>query len=151
MDTMKTPRRTLTSVLIASLLLAACAGSVDGNLAQAAEPWPPVWQDAPPQLDDAPPAFSPPSATSCHRLPAMREVPGGASQQANRRLGRAERIERESLKAEAKAAPDRRDEPAMAAGSAADSVRERAVAPAAPATKPAPEPSASFAPVRSAW
>lgn len=146
MDTMKTPRRTLTSVLIASLLLAACAGSVDGNLAQAAEPWPPVWQDAPPQLDDAPPAFSPPSATSCHRLPAMREVPGGAGQQANRRLGRADRIERESLKAESKAAPERRDEPAMAAGSAADSVRERAVAPAAPAAKPAPESSVSFAP-----
>ena len=149
MDTMKTPRRTLTSVLIASLLLAACAGSLDGNLAQAAEPWPPVWQDAPPQLDDAPPAFSPPSATSCHRLPAMREVPGGPGQYGNRRLGRAERLERESAKAESKSAPERRDEPAMAAGSSADAVRERApmaVAPAAPAAKPSAEASGSFAP-----
>ncbi|NKI94460.1 vWA domain-containing protein [Rhizobacter sp. SG703] len=150
MDTMKTPRRTLTSVLIASLLLAACAGSLDGNVAQAAEPWPPVWQDAALPLDDAPPAFTPPSATSCHRLPAMREVPGGAGQSGNRHLGRAERLERDAMKsdsrAEAKAAPERRDAPAMAAGSVADALRERAPAAVAPAARPSGDASTSFAP-----
>ncbi|HEX3140806.1 MAG TPA: vWA domain-containing protein, partial [Rhizobacter sp.] len=40
------------------------------------------WQDAAPAsaTDFTPPTFTAPSATHCHRLPAMREVPGGGSQ-----------------------------------------------------------------------
>jgi len=149
MDTMKTPRRTLTSLLIASLLLAACASSLDGNVAQAAEPWPPLWQDAPPQLDDAPSAFTPPSATGCHRLPAMREVPGRPGQYGNRRLGRADRIEREALKGDAKAAA--RDE-AMAEATPADAPPTRShkltapAYPAAPAATSSADARGSFAP-----
>lgn len=129
---MMKPRRALTSVVASSLLLAACAGSIDNNLAQAAEPWPPVWQDAPAQPDDAPPSFVAPSATSCHRLPALREVPGG---QNPRVLRRSDRFERDDVRREAKSAT----------GALADSARERAT-PAAPADKPAAETGAAFAP-----
>jgi Mg-chelatase subunit ChlD len=67
-------RRLAGPVLVLSMLLAAC-----GATSAEREPWPPVWQDPPtPQAEFQPPAFQPPSAQHCRRLPTMREVPGGA-------------------------------------------------------------------------
>ncbi|MBX3619812.1 MAG: VWA domain-containing protein [Rhizobacter sp.] len=70
-------RRALWPAVLASLLLVAC-----GATSAEREPWPPVWHDPPvPQADEAAPAFEPPSAAHCHRLPRVREVPGvGVSQ-----------------------------------------------------------------------
>jgi len=125
-------RRPMLTALLGSLLLAACAGSVDANLAQAAEPWPPVWQDTPVQADDGPPAFTPPSATSCRRLPALREVPGGHNPRSVARRG--ERLLREEARSDAKSA----------AGAVGEAVP---MSPPAPAAKMmAPDSSAAFAP-----
>jgi Mg-chelatase subunit ChlD len=74
------------------LTLAACAGALDEQTAQAApvgasgSPWPPFWQGTPePEPapgDFTPPAFERPSASHCHRAPITREVPGGGNEQA---------------------------------------------------------------------
>ena len=72
------PRRAAVPALLMSLLLAACAASSAER-----EMWPPAWQDSPQRADTdfTPPAFDPPSAAHCHRLPTAREVPGGGVQQ----------------------------------------------------------------------
>jgi uncharacterized protein YegL len=83
-----TPRRALWPAALASLLLMAC-----GATSAERDRWPPVWHETPAwqQPDDAPPAFSPPSATHCRRLPSMREVPGGEGVQEGRAARRHER------------------------------------------------------------
>jgi uncharacterized protein YegL len=75
-----TPRRALLAALVMSLLLGACSATSAER-----EMWPPAWQDTPSHhasIDFTPPAFDAPSATHCHRLPSMREVPGGGRQAA---------------------------------------------------------------------
>ncbi len=66
-------------------VLAACAGALEAPVAHAtpADPWPPVWQEAPPaaQAEFGPAVFAPPSASHCHRAPSTREVPGGGLEQ----------------------------------------------------------------------
>lgn len=81
-------RRAALPAFLMTLLLAACAAAFDDPVAHAATPagtdaWPPAWQDAAPGsgIDFTPPAFQPPSAQHCHRLPSVREVPGGGGQQ----------------------------------------------------------------------
>jgi len=75
-------RATVPAVLMSLLLVACSATSAEREM------WPPAWQDPPPQtaIDFTPPTFSAPSATHCHRLPTMREVPGGGGQQGAGRL-----------------------------------------------------------------
>jgi uncharacterized protein YegL len=82
MNPTPTPRRAALPLAVMSLLLAACAAT-----SAEAEPWPPVWQDAPPAsaTDFTPPSFAAPSATHCQRLPAMREVPGSGQGMDGRR------------------------------------------------------------------
>lgn len=115
------PRRALWPAALMSLMLMAC-----GATSAEREPWPPVWQDTPAgQPEDAPPAFSPPSAAHCRRLPSMREVPGGGAVQQGRGAWRHER-DRASSRAEEAPLAKRRD----AAG--ASMAEEK---PAAPATE----------------
>ncbi len=109
------PRRAVLPALVISLLLAACAA----NSAER-EMWPPAWQDAPQggAIDFTPPAFDAPSATHCHRLPSMREVPGGGAQQgAGWRRGR----EGESSRDELASSIKRRDAVGAAAAGKAES------------------------------
>lgn len=121
MRTFPSPRRALWPAVLTSLLLMAC-----GATSAEREPWPPVWQDTPVwQPDDAPPAFSPPSATHCRRLPVMREVPGGGGVQQGRD---ARRHERDAYASRADGALAKRRESA-----GASMAEEKAAAPAVPA------------------
>ncbi|MET0334278.1 MAG: VWA domain-containing protein [Rhizobacter sp.] len=72
--TFPTPLRRALAPAALTMLLVAC-----GATSAQRDPWPPAWQDTPVAQDEAPPAFDPPSAAHCRRLPSMREVPGGAA------------------------------------------------------------------------
>ena len=119
MKTTTRRRRAIVPALALSLLLAACAAAFDEPLAHASgsDPWPPTWQDMPAPTEFAPPAFDPPSAAHCHRLPTTREVPGGG-------------IERQGLARDKEAMADARRE---SSGVAAERSAKSAL-PAAPAT-----------------
>lgn len=118
MPSIPVPRRALWPAALMSLLLMAC-----GATSAEREAWPPVWQDTPAwQPDDAPPAFSPPSAAHCRRLPSMREVPGGGAVQQGRGSWR---HERDMASSRAEAAPAKRRESA-----GAPMADEKAAAPA---------------------
>lgn len=127
----------LPAVLL-SLLLAACAATSAER-----ETWPPAWQDGPQagsDIDFTPPAFSAPSAAHCHRLPSMREVPGGGGQQgAGWRRGR----EIEPLRDDAPLS--KRHESARAATAEAPLAESR-TPPAAPAARSSADASTGFAP-----
>ena len=84
------------SVVTLLLTLAACAGALNeqtANAAPVAGAWPPVWQDPPepPQGDFTPPNFERPNASHCHRLPTTREVPGGGRESQELSLWRSRR------------------------------------------------------------
>lgn len=118
MPSIPVPRRALWPAALMSLLLMAC-----GATSAEREAWPPVWQDTPVwQPDDAPPAFSPPSADHCRRLPSMREVPGGGAVEQGRGSWR---HERDMASSRAEAAPAKRRESA-----GAPMADEKAAAPA---------------------
>ena len=103
------PRRAALPAFLMTLLLAACAAACaaafDEPAAHAAipvrnDPWPPAWQDSPQSsdVDFTPPVFQPPSASHCHRLPSMREVPGGGEQQGmGWRRGRETELSRDAM------------------------------------------------------
>jgi Mg-chelatase subunit ChlD len=117
-----TLRRTVWPAALASLMLMAC-----GATSAEREPWPPIWQDVPLAQDDAqPPASDPPSAAHCHRLPTLREMPGGGAQQQGS-LGRRGR----DAGAVLREAPLHEDKMAAAKGSR-EAARASAAAPAAP-------------------
>lgn len=123
------PRR---AALVLSLLLTACAATSAER-----EMWPPAWQDSPPPtaIDFTPPTFSAPSATHCHRLPAMREVPGGGVQQgAGWRGGREMKSSRDD------ASLAKRRETVGAAASEAPVAESRASADTATHIAPSPWP-----------
>ncbi len=72
-----------------TLLLAACAVTLDPPVVHARSPlqptpWPPAWQLDRQAGDQGPPAFEAPKATDCRRAPGMREVPGGGDLQQGR-------------------------------------------------------------------
>jgi Mg-chelatase subunit ChlD len=141
MHTTPFPRRALWPAALASLLLMAC-----GATSAERDRWPPVWHETPAwqQPDDAPPAFSPPSATHCRRLPSMREVPGGGAVQESRRV---RRHERELSASRADGALAKRGESvagAPATSIADEKAEERAAAPSRSADASAAEP--AFAP-----
>lgn len=132
-------------MLMLSLGLAACAAATPPahRVDPVPAPWPPAWRDdgqAGPE-DFTPPSFDAPSATHCHRLPVVREVPGGGRSQADAFESRkSERSRREDL-----------GEPAAEAGAVAPAVtadprtEAKAHGPAAPmpaprAAAPAPRP-----------
>lgn len=129
------PRRALWPTALASLLLMAC-----GATSAERDRWPPVWHETPAwqQPDDAPPAFSPPSATHCRRLPSMREVPGGGAMQEGRG---ARRHERELSAPRTDGALAKRREPV--AGAPAASITEGPFAEGARAEAKATAPSRS--------
>ncbi len=136
------PRRALWPAALTTLLLVAC-----GSTSAQREPWPPVWQDAPSvaQADDTPPAFHPPSATHCRRLPVMREVPGSTGLQSQRDMRRhhdeREMARRERSEARSASAAARMRAPAAVAESAAADTAVGAAAPvyAPPPGAPTPE------------
>jgi hypothetical protein len=126
------PHRAALPAVLLSLLLAACAATSAER-----EIWPPSWQDGPQAVSDidfTPPAFSAPSAAHCHRLPSMREVPGGGGQR-----GR----EIEPLRDDA--TMSKRRESTGAATAEAPLAESRA-APAAPAARSSADAAAGFAP-----
>jgi uncharacterized protein YegL len=127
MPTTPVPRRALWPAALMSLMLMAC-----GATSAEREAWPPAWQDTPVwQPDEAPPAFSPPSATHCRRLPVMREVPGGGRVQQGRDV---RRHDSEAHASRADGALARRREPAGA--SMAEEKAATQAAAAAPADVP---------------
>jgi hypothetical protein len=139
-------RRAALPAFLSTVLLAACAAAFDEPSAHAATPierdlWPPAWQDAPQSsaVDFTPPAFQAPSATHCHRLPTMREVPGGGEQQgAGWRRGREMDSSRDALAKRSESAEIAPAAPAMESRSVAGAV---AADKSAPAFAPPPWPS----------
>ena len=127
-------RRATVPAILMSLLLVACSATSAER-----EMWPPAWQDPPPQtaIDFTPPTFSAPSATHCHRLPTMREVPGGGGQQG---AGRLHGREMKSSRDEASLA--KRRESAGAPAAEAPIAESRATADAATSIAPSPWPQA---------
>ena len=84
------PRSRLASLLLSllpcALSLVACTMALEPPSAHAASPlpdWPQPWLDTPEPAatDFSPPRFTAPAASHCHRLPAMREVPGTLPEQ----------------------------------------------------------------------
>ena len=134
MSTDAPARRAAVPAVLTCLLLVACAATSAER-----EVWPPAWQDPPPQtaIDFTPPSFSAPSAAHCHRLPAMREVPGGGGQQGTGRLhGR----EMKSSRDDAPLA--KRRESAGVPAAEAPIAESRATADAATGIAPSPWPQA---------
>lgn len=126
-----------------TLLLAACAATLDVAPAHARsplppQPWPPSWQDGQhPFADDfAPPTFEAPRANDCRRAPGTREVPGGGNEQHSRL--RSERRDRHAEKAAT--APPVLAAPAAPPAPVAEMRAERSAAAdmARPAPMPAP-------------
>lgn len=135
MSTDAPTRRAAVPAVLMSLLLVACTATSAER-----EMWPPAWQDPPPQtaIDFTPPTFSAPSATHCHRLPSLREVPGGGGQQGAGRLhGRETKSSRDD-----EASLARRREAAGAPASEASIAESRATADAATGIAPSPWPQA---------
>lgn len=132
MSTDAPTRRAAVPVVLMSLLLVACAATSAER-----EMWPPAWQDSPPQsaIDFTPPAFSAPSASHCHRLPTLREVPGGGGQQ-----GAGWRSGREMKSSRDEAVLSKRREAAGAPASEAPIAESRAAADAATSIAPSPWP-----------
>ncbi len=130
-------RRAAVPAVLMSLWLVACAAtSAERDM------WPPAWQDTPPQtaVDFTPPAFSAPSATHCHRLPALREVPGGGGQQG---VGLGGFRGREMKASRDEATLAKRREAAGAPASVAPLAESRAAADAATSVAPSPWPQPS--------
>jgi Mg-chelatase subunit ChlD len=119
-------RRLRVPVALSALALALAAGlDVPEARALSPQPWPPSWNEpSATSTDFSPVQFTAPQAADCHRLPAVREVPGGGAE--SQGAGRSRR-------------EDRMLEPAAARESAAAADEARAVSKSAP-------PAASFAP-----
>ena len=139
------PKRLFTAptLLAVVAVLAACAASLDEQVAVAAPSaasWPVPWNNTQPPADPGftPPPFEPPSAEHCRRTPATREVPGGS--RAQPALSGLLRKDAESAKREAAADEVRSAAPAgkaMAPPAAEASALNRLAATAA-----APQPQA---------
>ncbi|MFT3663695.1 vWA domain-containing protein [Piscinibacter sp.] len=133
---------TLAPLGAALALLAACA-----QAAPAA--WPPAWNEPPApqqQQDFTLPAFEPPSASHCRRLPGTREVPGGGGQWSEGRLRRG-LGHAESAPA---AAEDRAEDRAEGRAEGRAEMAARSMAPAPAATAALPQPAPRIAPRREA-
>lgn len=128
------PRRAAIPAALLTLLLAACAATLDVAPAHARsplppQPWPPSWQDGQHQFVDdfTPPAFEAPRANDCRRAPTTREVPGGGEQQSSyRRDRRADRYAERAAGAGAVAGVVPSAPPAVAAPAPAMSAEMRA-------------------------
>jgi Mg-chelatase subunit ChlD len=131
-------------LFLLTLSLAACAAAVRPAEAGQAH-WPPSWQDDGGSAHDdfTPPSFDAPSATHCHRLPKVNEVPGGGgSQSAPLRRGRASEMEKRSSRDEASdlAVAESAPAPALSPPTAATGVARVAPKVFAPPPFPTPEP-----------
>ncbi len=139
-------RRAAWPLAALALWLAAGAG-FDATPAHALNPrtpatvaWPPVWPDTPPAVaDDGPPAFQPPVAADCRRLPTTHEVPGRAVGQG--------RGDPEAEDSDRRAEPSRRERMKSAPAYAASPALARDALPA-PATAAAEAAPAGAAPRR---
>ncbi|MEO8151576.1 MAG: vWA domain-containing protein [Rhizobacter sp.] len=148
-------RRSVLPAIVMSVLLAASVASCAASSAES-EMWPPSWQDTPqhPQqdIDFTTPPFEPPSATHCHRLPSMREVPGGGPQDTGWRRGR--EVEpwssRDEMRAKRSEAPETMAAESRAAVGAAAEKSVPSFAPPPWRSQPSPQPQPQLQPQRPA-